>query len=90
MFQSLTVLPWKCVFTETNFTNAVVDRVAFDKSDMRGVKFINTVLSGSTFEGANLEGTSFENALIGYVDIQKLCRNPTIPKESRLDLACKQ
>lgn len=71
------------------FTNAVVDRVAFDKSDMQGVQFINTVLSGSTFEGANLEGASFENALIGYVDIQKLCKNPTLPEESRIDLACK-
>jgi len=77
-------------FKGTNFTNAVVDRVTFDKSDMRGVKFYNTVLSGSTFDGANLEGASFENALIGYVDIQKLCRNATLPEESRIDLACKE
>lgn len=76
-------------FKGSVFTNAVVDRVAFDKSDMQGVQFINTVLSGSTFEGANLEGASFENALIGYVDIQKLCKNPTLPEESRIDLACK-
>ncbi|KAG0599012.1 hypothetical protein M758_12G120000 [Ceratodon purpureus] len=76
-------------FKGTIFRNAVVDRVAFDKSDMRGVQFINTVLSGSTFEGANLEGASFEDALIGYVDIQKLCRNATLPEESRIDLACK-
>lgn len=67
-----------------------MDRVVFDKSDMRNVKFINTVLSGSTFDGANLEGANFEDALIGYVDIQKLCRNPTLPQESSEMLGCPQ
>ena len=78
------------ILAGTIFRNAVIDRVTFDKSDMQGVQFINTVLSGSTFEGANLEGSSFEDALIGYVDIQKLCRNETLPEEARIELACKQ
>lgn len=73
----------------TNFTNAVVDRVAFDNSDMRGVKFLNTVLSGSTFVGANLEDASFEDALIGYVDIKNLCRNPTLSDTNKEELGCK-
>ncbi|KAJ7238496.1 hypothetical protein O6H91_05G089200 [Diphasiastrum complanatum] len=76
-------------FKGTDFTNAILDRVVFDKADLRGVKFKNTVLSGSTFDGANLEDASFEDALLGYVDIQKLCRNPTLPEGSRSDLGCK-
>eukprot|EP00850_Spirogloea_muscicola_P025035 SM002034S05859 [mRNA] locus=s2034:715:1726:- [translate_table: standard] len=76
-------------FRGANFTNAVVDRVLFDKADMRGAKFNNTVLSGSTFEGTNLEGTDFGEALIGYVDIQKICRNDTLPEDARAELGCK-
>ena len=68
----------------------MVDRVAFDESDMTGVQFINTVLSGSTFDNANLAESSFEDALIGYVDIQKVCRNDTLPEEARIELACKK
>eukprot|EP00271_Cylindrocystis_brebissonii_P012986 TRINITY_DN32523_c0_g1_i1.p1 TRINITY_DN32523_c0_g1~~TRINITY_DN32523_c0_g1_i1.p1 ORF type:complete len:252 (+),score=50.27 TRINITY_DN32523_c0_g1_i1:118-873(+) len=77
-------------FKGTLFNNAVVDRVNFANADMRGVQFVNTVLSGSTFEGANLEGSNFEDALIGYVDIQKICRNETLPEEARIELACKR
>eukprot|EP00850_Spirogloea_muscicola_P020536 SM000219S06681 [mRNA] locus=s219:53928:54939:- [translate_table: standard] len=76
-------------FRGADFTNAVVDRVLFDKADMRGAKFNNTVLSGSTFEGTNLEGTDFGEALIGYVDIQKICRNDTLPEDARAELGCK-
>jgi uncharacterized protein YjbI with pentapeptide repeats len=67
----------------------VVDRVAFDKSDLRGVQFINTVLSGSTFTDANLEGASFEDALIGYQDIKNLCLNKTLSEDNRNELGCK-
>eukprot|EP00270_Netrium_digitus_P009738 TRINITY_DN297_c0_g1_i2.p1 TRINITY_DN297_c0_g1~~TRINITY_DN297_c0_g1_i2.p1 ORF type:complete len:267 (-),score=64.28 TRINITY_DN297_c0_g1_i2:379-1116(-) len=76
-------------FRGTDFTNAVLDRVVFNGADLTGALFVNTVLSGSTFDGANLDGASFEDALIGYVDIQKLCRNSTLPEEARLELACK-
>ncbi|KAL3700960.1 hypothetical protein R1sor_018982 [Riccia sorocarpa] len=76
-------------FKGTTFRNAVLDRVVFDGADLRGTQFINTVLSGSTFTGANLENASFEDALIGYVDIQKLCRNPTLSQDSKDILGCK-
>lgn len=78
------------LFSGTIFNNGVVDRVDFGKSDLTGAQFVNTVLSGATFEEANLEGASFEDALIGYVDIQKICRNPTLPEEARIELACKR
>lgn len=76
-------------FKGANFTNAVVDRVNFGNADMRNVKFNNAVLSGSTFEGTNLEGADFEDTLIGYVDIQKICRNPTLPQAARESFGCK-
>eukprot|EP00897_Mesotaenium_endlicherianum_P003494 jgi/Mesen1/3172/ME000184S02231 len=76
-------------FKGTIFTNAVIDRVIFDKADLTGAQFINTVLSGSTFDGANLKDANFEDALIGYVDIQKICRNDTLPEEARGLLGCK-
>ncbi|KAL2650648.1 hypothetical protein R1flu_018776 [Riccia fluitans] len=75
-------------FKGTTFRNAVLDRVVFDGADLRGTQFINTVLSGSTFTGANLENASFEDALIGYVDIQKLCKNPTLSQDSKDTLGC--
>jgi len=77
-------------FKGTLFTNAVVDRVLFDNADMKGAQFINTVLSGSTFDGADLTDASFEDALIGYVDVQKLCLNTTLPDDARVQLGCKR
>lgn len=76
-------------FKGTDFTNAVIDRVAFDRSDLQGAKFQNTVLSGSTFVNANLKDTVFDDALIGYVDLQKLCKNTTLAVDTRDGLGCK-
>lgn len=76
-------------FQNVNFTNSVLDRVIFDGSNLRGANFYNAVLSGSTFDNADLTGATFEDTLIGYVDIQKLCRNKTLEEFARLDLACK-
>jgi len=49
-----------------------------------------TLLSRFIFYGVDLEGAKFDNDLITYVDIQKLCKNATLPKESRTNLACKE
>ncbi len=54
-------------------TNSVVDRVAFDGSNLSGVNFTNAVITGATFKGTNLEGASFEDALIGNEDAKRLC-----------------
>jgi len=56
---------------------------------MHGVKFYNTPFK-VFFCGVDLEGVNFDNDLITYVDIQKLCKNATLPKESRINLACKE
>eukprot|EP00898_Chlorokybus_atmophyticus_P003472 jgi/Chlat1/4125/Chrsp269S03958 len=77
-------------FKKTNFTNAVVDRVAFDGSDMRGAIFKNTVLSGATFDNANMQGASFEDALLGFQDALKLCRNTSLDQEAREQIGCRQ
>lgn len=76
-------------FTGADLTNAVVDRVAFDKANLSHVKFINTVITGTTFEGANLEGAIFEDALIGNEDAKRLCNNPTLTGESRMQVGCR-
>ncbi|XP_047093445.1 thylakoid lumenal 17.4 kDa protein, chloroplastic-like [Lolium rigidum] len=76
-------------FKGTDFTNAVIDRAVFSKADLEGAIFKNTVLSGSTFEGANLKDVSFEDTLIGYIDLQKLCRNTSINEDTRLELGCR-
>ena len=73
----------------TDFTNAVLDRVVFDGADLQGAIFKNAILSGSTFVNANLADINFEDVLIGYVDLQKLCRNTTISEDARLALGCK-
>ena len=56
-----------------DMTNSVVDRVAFDGSNLSGVNFTNAVITGATFKGTNLEGASFEDALIGNEDAKRLC-----------------
>jgi hypothetical protein len=37
-------------FVDVNLTNAVIDRVVFDKADLSGAKLHNAVVTGSTFE----------------------------------------
>lgn len=76
-------------FTGVDFSNAVLDRVNFGKADLQGAVFRNTVLSGSTFDDAKLEGAVFEDTIIGYIDLQKICRNTTIGDEGRAELGCR-
>lgn len=73
----------------TDFSNAVLDRVAFEKANLQGALFKNAVLSGSTFVEAQLEGAVFDDTIIGYVDLQKLCTNKTIGEEGRATLGCR-
>lgn len=77
------------LYAGTDFTNAVIDRVNFGKSDLEGAVFKNTVLSGSTFEEAKLDGVIFEDTIIGYVDLQKICLNKSISEEGRDVLGCR-
>ncbi|KAM7268066.1 hypothetical protein ACFE04_010232 [Oxalis oulophora] len=79
----------KMPFLSTDFSNAVVDRVNFEKADLQGAKFKNTVLSGSTFDDANLQDVDFEDTIIGYIDLQKICRNTSINEEGRANLGCR-
>ncbi|KAG0476163.1 hypothetical protein HPP92_013004 [Vanilla planifolia] len=76
-------------FKGVDFSNAVIDRVNFGKANLQGAVFKNTVLSGSTFEDAQLEDAVFEDTIIGYVDLQKLCANPTITEVGRAELGCR-
>jgi uncharacterized protein YjbI with pentapeptide repeats len=73
----------------TDFTNAVIDRVNFEKADLTGAIFKNTVLSGSTFKDAKMEDVVFEDTIIGYIDLQMLCTNTSIRADSRLELGCR-
>jgi uncharacterized protein YjbI with pentapeptide repeats len=73
----------------TDFTNAVIDRVNFGKADLTGAIFKNTVLSGSTFDDAKMDDVVFEDTIIGYIDLQKLCRNTSISADSRGELGCR-
>lgn len=59
-------------FSGADMTNAVVDRVVFDKANLKGVVFKNAVITGATFEDADLTATSFEDALIGSEDAKRL------------------
>ena len=77
------------LFAGVDFTNAVLDRVNFEKADLQGAVFKNTVLSGSTFNEAKLEDAVFEDTIIGYVDLQKLCTNPSINAGGRAELGCR-
>lgn len=60
-------------FSGADMTNAVVDRVVFDKANLKGVVFKNAVITGATFEDADLTATIFEDALIGSEDAKRLC-----------------
>ncbi|KAK6250768.1 hypothetical protein SCA6_004773 [Theobroma cacao] len=77
------------LFAGANFSNAVLDRVNFDKADLRGAVFKNTVLSGSTFNNAQLEDAVFEDTIIGYIDLQKLCTNISVSADGRAELGCR-
>lgn len=77
------------LFTGTDFSNAVLDRVNFEKANLQGASFKNTVLSGSTFNDAQLEDADFEDTIIGYIDLQKICLNKTINEEGRVNLGCR-
>lgn len=72
-----------------DLTNAVVDRVAFDGANLEGAKLVNAVITGTTFEGANLKNADFEDALIGSEDAKRLCANPTLVGDSRLQVGCR-
>ncbi|GFY83408.1 tetratricopeptide repeat (TPR)-like superfamily protein [Actinidia rufa] len=74
--------------TQILCTTAVLDRVNFVKANLQGAVFRNTVLSGSTFGEARLEDAVFEDTIIGYIDLQKICRNTTIGAEGRAELGC--
>lgn len=65
-------------FVGSDFTNAVVDRVAFEGSDLSQAIMKNTVLSGSTFENANLKDTDFTDSYMGAFDLKNLCANPSL------------
>lgn len=73
-----------------NLTNATIDRSVFDGASMRGTKFINAVLTGATYAGADLTGAVFEDAVIGQQDVKRLCENPTLVGESRMQVGCRQ
>lgn len=77
------------MYVGVDFSNAVLDRVNFEKANLQGAVFRNTVLSGSTFNEAQLEDAVFEDTIIGYIDLQKICRNSTINAEGRAVLGCR-
>jgi uncharacterized protein YjbI with pentapeptide repeats len=68
----------KSKFIGCDFTNAIVDRVSFDGSDLSKAIFINAVLSGTTFNDANLQDTDFTDSYLGPFDLKNLCLNPTL------------
>ncbi|CAN0921097.1 Thylakoid lumenal 17.4 kDa protein, chloroplastic [Linum grandiflorum] len=76
-------------FVGVDFSNAVLDRVNFGEANLKGAVFRNTVLSGSTFEEAEMGDVSFEDTIIGYIDLQKLCRNTSISDDGRAELGCR-
>ena len=47
-------------------------------------------MTGATFEGADLSDSVWEDALIGNEDVKRLCANPTLTGESRLQVGCRQ
>lgn len=65
-------------FVACDFTNAILDRVSFDGSDMKKAVFTNAVLSGTTFTDADLQDTDFTDSYLGPFDLKNLCANPTL------------
>lgn len=76
-------------FENADFTSAVVDRVEFKGANLKGVKFYNAVITGTNFESANLTGADFEEALLGQEDVKRLCANPTVVGDTRLQIGCR-
>ncbi|GMH67832.1 hypothetical protein TrRE_jg8822 [Triparma retinervis] len=83
-------------FQGADFTNGIIDRASFFKSDLRQAIFHNAVLTGTSFEGADVEGADFSDAYIGDFDIRNLCKNPTLKgtnektgMETRVSAGCK-
>jgi uncharacterized protein YjbI with pentapeptide repeats len=77
-------------FEGADLTNAVVDRVDFSKANMKNAKFHNAVITGVVWKDTNLEGASFDEALIGNEDAKRLCLNPTLTGESRIEVGCRK
>lgn len=76
-------------FSGANFTNAVIDRATFDGSDMIGTNFTNAVITGVSFENTDLTDADFTEALVGNEDVKRLCANPTLKGETRLQVGCR-
>ena len=52
-------------FSGSDFKDAVLDRVAFDKSTFRQARFINSVLTGTSFEVGGRLSVSLERMRAG-------------------------
>lgn len=76
-------------FSGADFTNAVIDRATFDGSDMVGTNFTNAVITGVSFEDVDLTDADFTEALVGNEDVKRLCVNPTVKGETRLQIGCR-
>jgi len=76
-------------FSGVDFTNAVIDRATFDGSDMVGTNFTNSVITGVSFEDVDLTNADFTDALIGKEDVKRLCDNPTVKDETRMQVGCR-
>ena len=76
-------------FSGADFTNAVIDRATFDGSDMIGANFTNSVVTGVSFEEVDLTNADFTDALIGKEDAKRLCENPTVKDETRMQVGCR-
>ncbi|CAG9460561.1 unnamed protein product [Pedinophyceae sp. YPF-701] len=76
-------------FDGANLTNAVIDRTNFTGSSMKNVNFQNAVITGTTFDKVDLTGASFEDALISGNDAKRLCTNPTLSAEAKIDVGCR-
>ena len=77
-------------FSGATFRNAVLDRTIFNGSDMRGASFENAVVTGSEFVDADLTGSDWSDALVGQEDLKRICLNPTLVGESRLQIGCRK
>jgi len=75
-------------FSGVDFTNGIVDRVAFDKCNLKGANFSNAVLSGSTFSGADLTDVKWDDVIISDQDVKKVCTNESLVGFSRASLGC--
>jgi uncharacterized protein YjbI with pentapeptide repeats len=76
-------------FDGATFKNAVLDRVIFNNASLKNVSFTNSVITGAEFEGADLTGAKFEDTLVGQEDLKRICGNPTLEEEPRMQLGCR-